>query len=137
MDLETFRTVLPDYLEGRLAASEVERVEQFLATHPEHWAELDTAKEALAALSGLHKMSAPGEFSHQVTDRIRRRSAGRFFGRQGWGEKVPWQAIAALALVLLAALYLARRGFWPTDSDAPPDPDQKAIERARELVPKP
>ncbi len=59
------------------------------------------------AMAKLHRMSAPQAFSESVEDKIRKRSAGRFFGRKAFGDRVPFEVLAVLALVLgLVVFYL-------------------------------
>lgn len=55
-------------------------------------------------LSGLQKARAPAQFDQDVTDIIRKRSAGAFFGRRTFGDRVPFGALLILAVLGLAAL---------------------------------
>jgi hypothetical protein len=61
------------------------------------------------ALARLHKMSAPHGFAADVEETIRRRSAGRFFGRKAFGDRVPFEVLAIVVLVIgLAVFFLIR-----------------------------
>ncbi|HEY1550785.1 MAG TPA: hypothetical protein VGG28_23305 [Kofleriaceae bacterium] len=51
------------------------------------------------ALSGLQKARAPDGFAQDVTSTIHKRSAGRFFARRTFGDRVPFGALA-IAVVL-------------------------------------
>ena len=55
-------------------------------------------KTTVAALSGLHRMSAPQQFGKNVETTIHKRSAGRFFGRRAWGDRVPFALLTMIAL---------------------------------------
>ena len=74
--------VISDYLDGTLPAERRAEVAGKVASDPD-W---KRAHEELAstrdALSGLQKARAPQTFDQEVTGAIRRRSAGRFFGRR-------------------------------------------------------
>jgi hypothetical protein len=59
----------------------------------------------VGALSGLHRMAAPDRFEAQVEETIRRRSGGRFFGRKAFGDRVPFEVLAVLALVAGLLVY--------------------------------
>ncbi len=60
----------------------------------------DAEENPLEELSGLHKMSAPDCFEANVTETIRRRSGGRFFGPKRLGDRVPFVLLAVVALLL-------------------------------------
>lgn len=90
-----------DYLDGALPPDRRAEVERKIASEPD-WerahAELATTREAL---SGLQKARAPGSFDQEVTGAIRRRSAGRFFGRRTLGDRVPFGVLLVIALAIL------------------------------------
>ena len=57
--------------------------------------------EARKGLSGLQKARAPGHFAKDVTETIKKRSGGRFFGRQD-RVLLPVVILAMLALCVIA-----------------------------------
>jgi hypothetical protein len=61
--------------------------------------EEDNAEEVRKALSGLQKARAPETFAQDVTSTIHKRSAGRFFARRTFGDRVPFGALAIAAVL--------------------------------------
>src|SRR5688572_12653832 len=95
---EEIEAKLSDYAEGTLSAAEKAEVDRHLEGCAACREAAEEAKEALRALSGLHKVSAPQHFDREVAETIRRRSRGRFFGRRTFGDRVPLELIAVLVL---------------------------------------
>jgi hypothetical protein len=58
-----------------------------------------SAEEVRKALSGLQKARAPDSFAQDVTSTIHKRSAGRFFARRTFGDRVPFGALAVAAVL--------------------------------------
>jgi len=106
---EEIESKLSDYVEGSLPAAEVAVVEEHLRGCPSCTEALAAVKETVNALSGLHKIPAPPHFDREVAETIRRRSGGRFFGRRAFGDRVPLEVLAILALALGLALYFFLR----------------------------
>jgi anti-sigma factor RsiW len=106
---EEIEAKLSDYVEGTLPASEVAAVEEHLRGCVACSEALAAVKETVNALSGLHKIPAPPHFEQEVAETIRRRSGGRFFGRRAFGDRVPLELLAILALALGLALYFFLR----------------------------
>jgi anti-sigma factor RsiW len=95
--------------------------------------------EAVDALSGLHKATAPGDFDEKVAGTIHRRSGGLFFGRRGVGDRVPFRLLGLLALLALLALLLLTR-FSSTGTVHEPLRKERAPEvapGADEVLPRP
>lgn len=97
---------LSDYLDGTLPAERKADVEAKLASDPAWQAAHADMLAARDAISGLHlaKARAPDAFTEHVTETIAKRSAGRFFGRKTFGDRVPFGAILVVALLGLALL---------------------------------
>src|SRR5688500_6873725 len=94
--------------------------------------------ELRRALSGLHRMSAPQEFSRGVEQTIHDRSRGKFFGRRAFGDRVPFGLLAALALALALAVYALVRTSDTGSVEAPFDDASRAPPpAARDAIPKP
>lgn len=106
---EEIEAKLSDYVEGSLPASEAAVVEEHLRGCAVCTEALAAVKDTVNALSGLHKIPAPPHFDRDVAETIRRRSGGRFFGRRAFGDRVPLELLAILALGLGLALYFLLR----------------------------
>ena len=83
------------------------------------------------ALSGMQKARAPETFAQDVTATIHKRSAGRFFARRTFGDRVPFTALLVVAVLgLIAIAYLlwaSETGSLKTTPDhAPLDPTTTA-----------
>jgi hypothetical protein len=98
----------------------------------------DGGDDVRNALSGLQKARAPASFDQDVTATIHKRSAGRFFARRTFGDRVPFGALLVVALIGLAVIawVLSRSptGSLRTDSD---HDHEGSAGSARELVPHP
>jgi anti-sigma factor RsiW len=106
---EEIEAKLSDFVEGSLPASEAAAVEEHLRGCAACSEALAAVKQTVSALSGLHKIPAPPHFERDVAETIRRRSGGRFFGRRAFGDRVPLELLAILALGLGLALYFLLR----------------------------
>lgn len=127
-----------DYYERTLAEAEARAVEAHLADCAPCRGAYEEFQEAVSALAGLHKMSAPQHFEHEVEETIRRRSAGRFFGRKAFGDRVPFELLAlfvlGLGLVIFFLIRSSRTGSLRYDER----PEQPHIAPgARDVVPHP
>lgn len=89
-----------DLLEQTLSEERQREVEAHLASCEGCRLAYAEFRETVSALSGLHKMGAPQHFERDVEATIHRRSRGRFFGRKTFGDRVPFELIAVLVLVL-------------------------------------
>lgn len=92
---------------------------------------------SIAELSRATRMPAPQRFEDLVTDTIRRRSGGRFFGPKKLGDRVPFVFLALVALVLGLIVFFAIRASdtgslrYRKQSPKPPPPE------VREVMPRP
>lgn len=90
------------------------------------------------AVSRLHRMSAPQTFATGVEDSIRRRSAGRFFGRKAFGDRVPFEVLAIIVLAIGLALFFLIRSSRTGSlryEETPATP--KISPGAKDVVPQP
>jgi len=134
-----FEAEFSDYYDGTLPAERKTALEAHLAADAGCRDEYERFREAMSALSGLKRSQAPRELSERVAETIHRRSAGRFFGRKAFGDRVPYELLAGIGLILLVALYLTLR--WSATGtvhdtwrrhEAQPIPEE-----ARQAVPQP
>jgi len=139
-DDEVLEAAFSDYCDGAMSPDERRAFEERLAAEPALREQLEVFRETRAALSGLHRMSAPQHFERGIEDTIHRRSAGRFFGRRAFGERVPFELLAVLALALMLGVYLLIR-LSDTGSAKPPFEGDRAAPQvapeAQEVIPKP
>ena len=136
---DDFEARLSDYLDDSLGPDDRRALEQHLEGCAVCRAALGELRKTMSALSGLNRVSAPQHFERDVAETIRRRSAGRLFGRRALGDRVPFELLAILALALGLALYFFLRGS-DTGSLRPfhREPDAPAIhEDAPNVVPRP
>lgn len=110
-----------DYLDGALAGPERADVARKIAedaTWKRAHAELT---ETRSFLSGLRKAHAPSSFADDVAETIHKRSAGRFFARRTFGDRVPFGALLAVALagllVIAYVLWSSSTGSLKVDRD--------------------
>ena len=117
---------LSDYFDGSLSADKKREVEEKIKTDPKwkaaHDEMLDT--NAPSALSGLQKARAPVTFAEDVTETIHKRSAGRFFGRRTFGDRVPVLPLFVLAMLIIVVvayvLYTSQTGSLKVHKDPTP-----------------
>jgi len=102
-----------DYLDGALKPPEKETVAAKIAGDPEYKRVHDEMVETRKALSGMQKARAPATFASDVTSTIHKRSAGRFFARRTFGDRVPFSALLVVAVIGLIVI-----GFlmWSSDT---------------------
>lgn len=95
---------LSDYLDGALSGEAKADVEAKIASDPAWKTAHAEMVETRDALSGLQKARAPSTFETNVTEKINKRSAGRFFARKTLGDRVPFGALLVIALLLLIVI---------------------------------
>lgn len=126
---------LSDYLDGALAGEAKADVERKLADDPVWKAAHAEMVETREAMSGLQKARAPVTFAEDVTSTIHKRSAGRFFGKRTFGDRVPFTALLVVALLGLAVIgyvmYTSQTGSLKVDREHPAKatPGSGVIER--------
>ena len=108
-DHTKFEVDFSDYYEKTLPAARAAEVEAHIKDCARCREEYEKFEAAMRSVSGLYRMNAPQDFKNQVADTIHRRSAGRFFGRKAFGDRVPFELLAILALVLVAGVFLLAR----------------------------
>jgi len=129
---------ISDYLDGALPPDRRAEVATRVASDPD-W---KRAHEELAAtreaLSGLQKARAPMSFDQEVTGTIHRRSAGRFFGRRTFGDRVPFGVLLIVAvLILIPVAYVMWSSMTGTLKRSPDREPTGETRGSESLVPKP
>jgi anti-sigma factor RsiW len=129
---------LSELIENTLPAERQREVEDHLAACEPCRVAHEELRDAMSALSGLHKMGAPQHFERVVEETIRRRSRGRFFGRKTFGDRVPLELIAAIVMVLGLAMFFL---LWSSQTGSlryeKPKPEPEIAPGAREVLPQP
>jgi anti-sigma factor RsiW len=97
------------YADGALGDDESRQLEEHLLECTGCEQAFEQFQRQQTGISGLHKMSAPQDFETGVADTIRRRSRGRFFGRRAFGDRVPFELLAVLAIAVALAIYVLIR----------------------------
>ena len=109
---QAIRDRFADYADGALDSGQEQELEEHLSSCSECESAFEEFQREDVGISGLHRMSAPMDFEAGVKDTIRRRSKGRFFGRRAFGDRVPFELLAVLAILLAIAtlilLYFGR-----------------------------
>lgn len=124
------------YLDDELDPGERAALQAELSERPELRDELEGLKRTLELVSSAPELPPPPDFDRAVQRRIRRRSRGRYFGRDERRERLAHVAIPLAALAVLALIaFLLHPGRLEilmedpatTESEAPAeDPEQPA-----------
>ena len=113
-----------DYLDGALTGSEREEVGKKIENDAAWKRTHDEMVETRKALSGMQKARAPASFAQEVTSTIHKRSAGRFFGRRTFGDRVPFAALVVLAVLGLVVvayfMWASQTGSLKVDHERTP-----------------
>ena len=123
---EEIEARLSDYYDGMLAGPERDQVKAHLEGCEGCRAAYAQLEETMAALAGIKakKEGAPPDMAEKVADTIHRRSAGRFFGRKTFGDRVPFGLLLIVAIIVLgvtaALLYSSTTGSLRTRTPAAP-----------------
>jgi len=126
---------LSDYLDGALPAERRGEVEQKLADDAAWKRVHGELVETRKALSGLQKARASDAFADKVTGTIHQRSAGRFFGKKTFGDRVPFSALLVVAILgLLVIAYV----LWSSETGSLKVQKHDQKQRgSQEIAPKP
>ena len=128
---------LSDYLDGVLPPDRVDDVKQKIASDPQWKQTHDELREVRSNLSGLQRARPPqpDKFVEDVTSTIHKRSAGRFFGKRTFGDRVPLIPLLILGVIVIvvigALLWSSPTGSLKTDKKS------SEPQGSGELVPKP
>lgn len=134
---EEIIVTLSDYLDNVLPPDQRADVEAKIKDD-EQWksahAEMVDARTVVAAgTSTLQRARAPVSFADDVTGTIEKRSAGRFFGRRTFGDRVPFVAILVVALIGLGiiayVLWSSPTGSLKVDKEQPSQQGSAIIDK--------
>ena len=126
---------LSDYLDGVLPPDRRKDVEQKLKSDPE-WARTHKEmRETRDQLSGLLKARAPVKFDEDVTETIHKRSAGRFFAKRTFGDRIP---LGLLLIIGVIAIVIIGGILWSSSTGSlKRDKPGATPQGSGALVPKP
>jgi anti-sigma factor RsiW len=97
-----FEEKFSDLHDGSLPESERAAVQAHLADCAACAAAYAEFEQTMSALTSIkRKPPAPDAFVDGVAETIHRRSAGRFFGRKTFGDRVPFGVLLIIAMVVL------------------------------------
>src|SRR3972149_700744 len=94
VDHSAFEQDFSDYYEKLLPAARAAELKAHLGGCDRCRGEYAKFEDTMSSVSGLHRMSAPQDFEKQVESTIHKRSAGKFFGRRAFGDRVPFELLA-------------------------------------------
>ena len=132
---EAILAKVSDYLDGALGGAERGDVASKIAGDPTWQRAHAELTETRKYLSGLRKAHAPSSFAEGVADTIHQRSAGRFFARKTFGDRVPF---GALLVVALAGLLVIGYVLWSSSTGSlKVDPGRSTPHGSGTVVPPP
>lgn len=125
-----------EYYEGTLPAEKRSELERLIAQEERYTVAYADFEKTMEMLSGMHKMSAPMDFDKKVEDTICRRSGGRFFGRRAFGDRIPYEILAVVVMILAAFVYWMGRTSGTGGHKLHDDPTPLIHEGAPDVMPK-
>jgi hypothetical protein len=135
-DFDATVELFSEYYEGSLAPEKAAEIEALIAGDEKYkkaYADFETTMEML---SGMHKMSAPMDFDKKVEGTIHRRSGGRFFGKRAFGERIPYELLAIVVMLLAGLVYWMGRNSATGSHKLGNEPKPEIHEGARDVVPR-
>jgi anti-sigma factor RsiW len=135
---EDVRALFEAYSDGALPAAELQRVEDHLMSCVGCEQAFERFQREQTGLSGMNRLAAPQDFDRTVAEVIRRRSDGRFFGRRAFGDRVPYEILAAIAIAVALVVYVLIRVSGTGSLKLEPGADRNVSDEAvKEGAPKP
>ena len=95
---------ISDFLDGALPPARHSEVQAKIEKDAAWKQAYEEIRETRDTMSGLLKARAPAKFDEDVTATIHKRSAGRFFGKRTFGDRVPLVPLLALSVIALLAI---------------------------------
>ncbi len=124
-----------EYYEGSLAPEKKAELDALIAEDPKYKKAYADFEKTMEVLSGMHKMSAPIDFDKKVEGTIHRRSGGRFFGKRAFGDRIPYEFLAIIVMVVAGIVYWMGRSS-ATGSHKLDDSPPAIHEEAKDVVPR-
>ncbi len=108
MDRDEARELFSAYRDGDLGPEQARALEGLLEEDEECRAEYEGFCRVLDRLAGLGRATAPPDFAEKLKGRIRRRSAGRFFGARTGPSltRVPFELFSLVLILIILTVYL-------------------------------
>lgn len=108
MDREQAQELFSAYREGELPADQLEALEGFLKDDEETREEYEQFCRTLESLSFLSPQTAPDDFVENLQKKMRRRSGGKLFGVNRWGQvtRVPYELFSLILILIILSVYL-------------------------------
>jgi anti-sigma factor RsiW len=128
---------ISDYLDGTLTGAKRDEVAAKIASDAAWKRTHDELVETRKFLSGMQKARAPATFAQDVTDTIHKRSAGRFFARRTFGDRVPFGALLIVSVIALLVIAYLMRSSDTGSLKVRHGGDGTAHEGSGELMPRP
>ncbi len=95
-----------DFLEGELSPQEVAELQAHLEGCATCADELEELRQTLSSLSGLKRVPPPPGFLGKVQQRIRKRSRGRFFEPDKLLNRIPFEWISFIIILIMLVVYM-------------------------------
>lgn len=135
-DFDATVELFSEYYEGSLAPAKADEVKALIAGDEKYKKAYADFEKTMEMLSGMHKMSAPLDFDKKVEGTIHRRSGGRFFGQRAFGERIPYELLAVVVMLLAALVYWMGRSSATGSHKLGKEPKPEIHEGARDVVPR-
>lgn len=105
MDHQRAKELFSQYLDGELPPEQQSELEAHLDQCETCQAELNALEKTLSSLAGLAPVPPPKDFDRKVQQRIRRRSRGRFFKPDNLLNRIPFEWISFVIIMLMLVMY--------------------------------
>lgn len=135
-DFDTTVELFSEYYEGSLTAEKAAEVEDLIENDEKVKKAYADFEKTMEMLSGMHKMSAPMDFDKKVEDTIHRRSGGRFFGKRAFGQRISYEVLAVIVMIVAGAVYWMGRSSATGSHKLGTEPEPEIHEGARDVVPR-
>ena len=135
-DFDANVELFSEYYEGSLAPEKAKEVTRLIASDANYKKAYEEFEKTMEMLSGMHKMSAPMDFDKKVEDTIHRRSGGRFFGKRAFGERIPYEILAIIVMLVAGAVYWMGRSSATGGHKLNNESEPEIHEGARDVIPR-
>jgi len=105
MDHQRAKELFSQYLEGDLPPEQQSEIEAHLDQCQTCKVEMEALEKTLSSLAGLAAVPPPKDFDRKVQQRIRRRSRGRFFAPENLLNRIPFEWISFIVIMLMLVMY--------------------------------